>query len=153
LAGAVAAAQDSKPSSVAPIPASQKPAWSHAPYEVGQCDACHASNDRASPGKARTPLKDVCFVCHDEFRDKIVARKIKHPSFYYCTKCHNPHNGSDAMLLAAPLPALCLSSCHEKIAKSGAHPSGPTGKPPAKLICPQCHEPHAADIEHLIKKP
>jgi len=81
---------------LAPI-ADVESASRHAPYEMGQCDACHdgAGNGRA-PGPLVKPGNALCFDCHDEFKKAVKG----HPAATgACTSCHSPHNAKKKKLL------------------------------------------------------
>jgi predicted CXXCH cytochrome family protein len=81
---------------LAPI-ADVESASRHAPYEMGQCEVCHAGggNGRA-PGPIVKPGNALCFDCHDEFKKAVTG----HPAAAgACTSCHSPHNSRKRKLL------------------------------------------------------
>src|SRR6266568_925127 len=63
---------------VAPLAAGEEAAWSHAPFETGDCSICHQKNDPRAPGPLRKVGNDLCYSCHEEVQ-AIMERKFKHP--------------------------------------------------------------------------
>jgi len=148
-ADAAAAKPKAQALSVAPLPAGDKVAWSHAPYEAGDCSLCHQRNDPKSPGPIVKGVVELCTSCHEEFAD-VAGRKVKHPPTEAgCTNCHNPHNSRERKLLLAEQTALCFG-CHADVKlvaeKSRVkHAALTTGSK-----CVNCHNPHGANVEHLL---
>ncbi len=131
---------------LAPMAASAKPGWSHAPFEMGDCKVCHSSSDKNKPGKLNKDAQALCLDCHDQFAEQLGKRKHKHEAAGSCVACHNPHNASDARLVHTALPALCLD-CHDT--DPARHPEA---KPAALgLSCVVCHNPHGSDKKALAK--
>ncbi len=107
-------AAPSKPESATPLPAGEKAAWSHAPFEAGDCSICHQKNDPKAPGPLVKAGNELCYSCHEELAS-IMERKFKHPpAVQNCVNCHNPHNAREKKLLVAEMGTLCLR-CHEKV--------------------------------------
>ena len=98
LAAAAAAASDAR---MAAVP-NDEAVSTHGPYEAGACDTCHERADAKNPGKALKVTNDLCFDCHDDFKQSSAVKleKRKHPAgTTACTKCHNPHNSKKRKLL------------------------------------------------------
>jgi predicted CXXCH cytochrome family protein len=93
-----------------------------------------------------------CLKCHGD----LIKKKVVHPAVEMgCTVCHAaldtgavPHKSTNKIRLglSADTPDLCYS-CHDKKKFEGkdVHP------PVAEGMCTMCHNPHAADYEHLLK--
>ncbi len=74
----------------------------HGPYASGACDACHEHGRAPHPGKPLKASNDLCFDCHDEFRDAAPVRMDRrlHPvTQEACITCHSPHNSRKRKLL------------------------------------------------------
>ncbi len=89
--------------SLAPIEAA-KAVSRHAPYEMGDCKACHARDDAKDPGPARKAAGEACTSCHEELpvlaQRPNRASRSKHPGPRSgCGQCHNPHNSVKKSLL------------------------------------------------------
>ena len=93
VASGAAASADGR---LAPI-AGDAAVSSHAPFEMGQCDACHATASRDTPGPLVKPGNALCFECHDEFRRAVKGHPRSAPAA--CVGCHSPHNARKAKLL------------------------------------------------------
>lgn len=90
-------------SPLAPVPRSEAVS-AHAPYDVGDCKACHTRSNVKNPGPAQRPIGAVCIGCHEEIealsKPTKVPRKFKHPGpKSACETCHNPHNAKKKSLL------------------------------------------------------
>lgn len=136
-------------SNVAPLPPNEKAAWSHAPFESGDCRICHKNADPKNPGPITTGVNEQCFGCHEDFV-KILSRKSGHAAAKKsCVNCHNPHNARYTKLLLKDPVTLCLS-CHEDI-KAQAVQAKVKHDPVTKGgNCANCHNPHGANVEHLL---
>ena len=98
-AGPKALRKHSFPVRQGPLPASEKAAWTHAPYEAGDCSICHVSADRKKPGPLTTSGNQLCYSCHGEF-EEIMRRPYKHPpAEESCLHCHNAHDSRERKLL------------------------------------------------------
>ncbi|HEY3452941.1 MAG TPA: cytochrome c3 family protein [Myxococcales bacterium] len=137
---------------LAPLPAGEKAAWSHAPFEEGNCGICHQKNDPKNPGPIVGGTNELCYGCHEEFQGLMQDRPHQHRAAKEsCSNCHNAHNSREKKLLLAEPGALCLS-CHEKVQKEIA-----SGKVIHKAVdtgakCSGCHNPHASNVEKLLVK-
>jgi predicted CXXCH cytochrome family protein len=132
-----------------PLPASEKAAWTHAPYAAGECSVCHERNDPKSPGKLSRPGNDLCFMCHDEFQ-AIMARPHRHaPAASACTACHNAHDAKQRKLLHAEMGALC-AGCHPKVKDAAERSRVKHNALTEGQKCLNCHNPHATNVEKLL---
>jgi predicted CXXCH cytochrome family protein len=130
-----------------PVPGAK---YTHAPFAVGQCVVCHASNDAKKPGPLRhASVNEECYSCHDDVQE-LMGRRYKHaPAKEACTNCHNPHSSAERALLLRDPAKLC-TSCHAGIGAQVAaakvkHFAIEKGKK-----CGNCHNPHAANIERIL---
>jgi predicted CXXCH cytochrome family protein len=83
-----------------PLGANETIAWSHAPFEMGECSLCHESNDPNAPGGLVSEVNELCFSCHDMFQEMLAGfENIHSPVGESRTACHNPHNSSREKLL------------------------------------------------------
>jgi predicted CXXCH cytochrome family protein len=132
-----------------PLPESERAAWSHGPYEAGDCSICHVSADPKKPGPLSKAGNELCFTCHEEFQE-IMARKYRHaPAVEACTNCHNPHNAREKKLLHAELSALC-TDCHRRIKETVDRAKVKHGALDQGSRCANCHNPHGANVEKLL---
>ncbi|MBI5509382.1 MAG: cytochrome c3 family protein [Deltaproteobacteria bacterium] len=135
---------------LAPLPPGPDVAWSHAPFEVGQCNICHKSGDPKAPGPVVDNSNDMCFTCHEEIKEALAGRKFQHDAIDAgCTACHNPHNSRYKKLLTDPAPQLCYE-CHSDIEKVATTSKVRHGAITKERACLACHNPHAANVEHLL---
>ena len=137
-----------KPLSLAPV---KRAAFSHSPYEVGDCSLCHQRKNPRNPGPVTIAGDKGCYVCHEDFQEFAAVRRFQHaPAQVQCTSCHNPHNSVLKNLLLEPGPALCLD-CHTGIAgmmsQKVKHAAVTQG-----AGCMNCHNPHASNVEHLLSR-
>ncbi len=138
-------------SSVAPLPAGVKAAWSHAPYEAGDCSICHQKNDRKAPGPLVKTGNDLCYSCHEEFQE-IMRRKFEHPpAADNCIHCHNPHNSPERKLLISEQTAMCFE-CHPEIKAIAASSKVKHAALTTDAKCVNCHNPHATNLEKMLQQ-
>ncbi len=137
---------------IAPMPEGASVAWSHAPYEMGECSICHERNDPADPGKVITDdIPTLCYGCHGEFEGVMKKSRVLHAAVEdSCTNCHNPHNAAYKKLLIAEPPLLCVQ-CHEDVWKEATeapvqHRAAQDGEG-----CLNCHTAHASEVDSLLK--
>jgi len=118
----------------------------HAPFEMGECNLCHKSNDKKNPGKLNAPVNELCSECHDD----MLALQYKHKATAVsCTNCHNPHNGTRKAMLVKEPGKLCLS-CHKKIKKLVKAAKVQHGALTEGKKCLNCHNAHSTNVEHLL---
>jgi predicted CXXCH cytochrome family protein len=116
----------------------------HAPYEEGDCAACHGAP--AAGWRIPGRVSEACLQCHDE-----VGRDAHpHPAIARqgCTGCHSPHLSREPKLLRAARPALCFR-CHprQRFAQETVHP------PVAEGDCAACHPAHGSANPRLLARP
>jgi len=132
-----------------PLPASEKAAWSHAPYEAGDCSICHVSADRKKPGPVTTSGNQLCYSCHDEFQE-IMRRPYKHPpAEESCLHCHNAHDSRERKLLHTELATGC-KDCHRQVKEVAENSRVKHGALEQGAKCANCHNPHGTSVEKLL---
>lgn len=137
------------PVSPAPLPASEKAASTHAPYEAGDCSICHAGSDPRRPGPVTTAGNALCYSCHEEFQE-IMQRPHRHPpAVESCLHCHNPHASRERKLLHVELAAGCLD-CHRQVREVVEGAKVRHGALEQGAKCASCHNPHGASVEKLL---
>ena len=134
-------------SRVAPLPASEKPIMSHAPYDAGDCSICHSSGDAQNPGPIKMAVNELCLGCHEDYKD-VLARKYGHAAVKEsCVNCHNPHNSKQPKLLIEEKTGKLCFGCHKEIE---ALTQGNVKHDALAGGCTKCHNPHGANVEHLL---
>jgi len=137
--------------SKAPLPEGAEVAWSHAPFEMGECGLCHTNDDPANPGPVEGEVTALCFGCHEETQMAMEGARVTHYAAEEdCTNCHNPHNAAYRKLLISESPEVCIE-CHVDVWEEATqmavrHASVETGKG-----CLNCHSPHASEVDSLLK--
>ena len=158
LAGPAAAAPATEPKALrkhtfpvnpGPLPATEKAAWSHAPFEAGDCSICHVSADPRKPGPLSTSGNALCYSCHDEFQE-IMRRTYQHPpAAESCLNCHNAHNSRERRLLHTELATGC-KDCHRQIKELAENSRVKHGALEQGAKCANCHNPHGTWVEKLL---
>ena len=133
----------------APLASPATAVSSHAPYESGDCNLCHAEGDRDHPGPVLSKGAEGCLGCHEEFGDVFKRKHVHKPLKEGCIACHNPHNATARKLLVANAGALCLD-CHTETAKLLASAKVPHKALTTGAQCLSCHEPHSSTIDGLL---
>jgi predicted CXXCH cytochrome family protein len=113
----------------------------HYPYKEKECFRCH---DEKSKSELIFPQPDLCYSCHEDFRQKY--KKVHGPAASgYCTICHNPHMSKEQNLLIRSGQQICLF-CHDsaQVMKSETH------KDIADTECTLCHNPHGGDDRFIL---
>ncbi len=108
----------------------------HPPFADRDCEACH--NIRGG-NRLNSPVPELCFECHDDFRQEYAA--LHGPvAAGACTECHHPHVAKIKKLLKRKGQALCLY-CHDKkdVFKNDAH------EDLGDMACTECHNAHGGD--------
>ncbi len=137
----------------------------HGPVKSKGCTICHEvlTPDKSQNFKLKNhpPIKKLgvieinqkCFVCHDEYKNKLSAAKTVHSAIEKksCVGCHNPHQSTRNTFIALdPKKELCLS-CHQEIAhkmKGASHHL--INK--MKEGCTSCHETHVSESPFKLLK-
>lgn len=124
--------------------------WSHAPYEMGECSICHVGDDPAAPGALRAPVNELCFGCHDVFKEMLAGYANVHPPVEdSCVGCHNPHNSRFGKLLNASTADLC-GECHGDILQAARGSAVRHDAVTSGPACLNCHDPHASNVEAML---
>ena len=137
--------------SVGPLPDGATIAWSHAPFEMGECGLCHVNDDPSNPGAVENGGPELCYGCHEAIQVAMDEARVTHYAVEDdCVNCHNPHNAAYRKLLIDASPQLC-ASCHDDVwaEATGAavrHAPVETGEG-----CLNCHSPHASNVDSLLK--
>jgi predicted CXXCH cytochrome family protein len=136
---------------VAPHPAGEAIGWSHAPFESGACGICHENDDAANPGPITMSVNELCFECHDIFRETIESMEMLHPTVEDdCTGCHNPHNSLEPKLLDYGIVELC-AQCHDDVTDMASGAAVKHAVVSDGAACLTCHDPHASNSEALLQ--
>ncbi len=124
--------------------------WSHAPYEVGECSLCHERSDPESPGGVTGPVNELCYGCHEDFREMMSSwESIHFVAELGCTICHNAHNSEGRKLLLGEANELC-TTCHGDIWILSTESEVTHGAVTSDAGCMNCHNPHASHVEKLL---
>lgn len=128
----------------------------HGPVSAGACQACHAKEVKGADSKKRHTFElaaeqpELCFQCHDAFKDSYGPLKNKHAAVDAggCTACHSPHGSSQRLMLKGASMDRTCSACHD------AKAAGKVVHPPVADSCANCHDPHgtAAPVKALLKE-
>ncbi len=136
---------------VAPHGENEIVAWSHAPFEAGECSICHQNSDPENPGPLVMDTNELCIGCHDMFAETINSMAVIHPALEDdCTSCHNPHNSLRPKLLDLDVLELC-AECHDDITEVALHASVRHDIVTTGDACLTCHDPHASNSESLLQ--
>jgi predicted CXXCH cytochrome family protein len=127
--------------------------------EPALCLECHTTSKKdLAPAHGNQPLgSSKCSGCHDPHSSNIpkLLREFSHGPYKarLCSACHpEPANGK-VQLAAADVDALC-HDCHTDFKEEMEGT-----KSRHKLLsqsnrsCMECHDPHAANQEYVLKKP
>jgi predicted CXXCH cytochrome family protein len=140
------------------------------------CLSCHQPHASGHPWLLNESPGDLCAGCHDlEDRDLTGTHLQADLTSLDCTACHSPHGAGNERLLARYLhppildgcdlchegsfnelmedggSELCLL-CHDDVGEAAAGASVPHAA--LELgACTDCHNPHAAAQEKLVKAP
>ncbi len=118
------------------------PIIKHAPFEAGECDACH------NPGQGNQlfgEAEKLCFRCHQDFTEEFAW--IHGPvAVGFCNTCHEPHQSENKFLLISKSGDVCFK-CHLQ----GDILSVPYHATAGEEVCTQCHDPHGSADRRLLK--
>lgn len=135
----------------APLPQGADIAWSHAPYEMGECGICHTGDDPADPGPVEGSVTELCYGCHEAIEQAMKQSRVAHAAVEDdCTYCHNPHNAAFRKLLIAESPKLC-ADCHEDVWAEATESPVRHASVESGDGCLNCHSPHASNVDSLLK--
>ncbi len=133
-----------------PLGSDREIAWSHAPYEVGDCAICHESSDPESPGDIIDSVNELCYGCHEDIQVMMNEWETLHfVAEDSCSNCHNPHNAGYRNLLIEEATSLCVS-CHDDIGSLATESEVTHDAVTDGSACMGCHNPHASHVEKLL---
>lgn len=120
----------------------------HAPFEGGECSACHAAGAQSGGSFAIAGgIVNTCLTCHeDQKADKKADYHVHLEGENSCTNCHNPHASNVGSLLSSSQQTMC-TKCHF---------TDVPAKDKAKFMthgdqdCTICHSPHGADNDRYL---
>jgi predicted CXXCH cytochrome family protein len=113
----------------------------HAPYEEGDCGACHPKGKPGAVSRVSRSHSEFCHSCHDR---KDTARFLHGPvGAGQCIFCHDPHGSSYPAFVTAPESRLCLG-CHDQ-PSSRSHLEAAPGK-----NCEECHNAHGSSKKFFL---
>ena len=136
---------------VAPMPEGTTIAWSHAPFELGECSLCHTGDSPTAPGPIEGEVNELCFGCHEDTQEAMAAARMSHYAAEDdCTNCHNPHNSEFPKLLQSEAPELC-AECHSDVWELATQASVQHGAVLTGRACLACHNPHASNVDSLLQ--
>ncbi|MDC0358954.1 cytochrome C [Oligoflexia bacterium] len=125
----------------------------HRPVADGDCLGCHNSHSSPNKNLLKKVGMELCYSCHSEIKQALDSKAHVHSAAEdSCTEsCHSPHGGPVKFMLKAKknVREVCFE-CHDEVAaevKAGVRHS-PVVKDGE---CANCHNPHAADFEPLLK--
>jgi len=122
---------------------SRLPLVKHAPFEAGECDACH---EVARANQLFTTPEKLCFRCHGDFAREYAW--VHGPvAVGFCNTCHAPHESRNQSLLLSTSFELCLK-CHQEEDVF----SQPYHEISTDTTCTQCHDPHGSEDRWLLRK-
>jgi predicted CXXCH cytochrome family protein len=133
------------------------PDFSHGPFGVRDCAACHAAPVGGKVQLVAPNIEALCTGCHLDIKTRIEKSKSRHnivskgqsliKSESSCVECHDAHATNQKYLLKKPEPDLC-SRCHLNLTagKKYVHE-------PVRRSCILCHDAHASDIPNDLHAP
>lgn len=122
----------------------QQPEFLHGPVNLGQCAPCHVPIDNQHKFQPREgSIVDMCYVCHEQETKQDVVHS---PFEADCTLCHDPHGGSNRLMVLGGLGAEGCQRCHSDVTEGLPRLHGPV----ALGECLVCHTAHQADHEGLL---
>jgi len=133
------------------------PDFSHGPFGVRDCAACHAAPVGGKVQLVAPNIEALCIGCHLEIKEYIEKAKSRHnivskdqaliKTDSSCLECHDAHATNQKYFLKKPEPELC-NRCHLDLT---------TGKryvhDPVRMSCVFCHDAHASDIANDLHAP
>jgi predicted CXXCH cytochrome family protein len=113
----------------------------HAPYEEGDCGACHPKGRPGAVSRVSRSHSDFCHSCHDR---KDTARFLHGPvGAGQCIFCHDPHGSSYQAFVTAPESRLCLG-CHDQPSSRSHLKAAPDRG------CEECHNAHGSSKKFFL---
>lgn len=138
-------------------------AFAHGPVTTGHCDVCHDPHGSQYEEHVRMRVPDLCVMCHENVLAEMMMSGAHLPFRKGdCLRCHVAH-WSDSESGLVEDPAILCERCHKIQPRSTAHPHPGFAKPTSdagrqlpwlmngKLQCISCHNPHAAEVDGLLR--
>ncbi len=113
----------------------------HSPYQDNSCNDCHQS---AISNALQEKLPDLCYECHDDFKEEYSYLHGPVASGA-CLTCHHPHLAKNESLLVRTGREMCLY-CHQP--RDVARVEDHEGE--EQTICIDCHNPHGGDDNFFL---
>lgn len=128
--------------------------------EPDLCLECHAAPKMKdlSPAHDKQPLgNSKCSGCHDPHSSNVpqLIREFSHGPYSarLCSACHPAPVDGKVQLAAADVDSLCYQ-CHTQFkAEMEGTKSRHKLLSQSNRACMECHDPHAANQEYVLKKP
>ncbi len=122
----------------------------HGPVGAGICTICHNPVEgKDHEFKFMAEKEKLCFACHDESRNLIIAENVHTPvAEGKCTQCHDPHESDYKYTLLGQASELCYQ-CHDRAKFTTGEVHGPV----AGGDCNVCHNPHSSENSHQLELP
>jgi predicted CXXCH cytochrome family protein len=137
----------------------------HVPFTEGQCNACHFPHNSPRALLLVEEPDTLCRSCHEKISSK--AHKNFPGKAAACLTCHNPHGSTRRALvkdfLHAPYAEGCddchadgkpgtekCFECHDEVRNQTMAVRNHLGTG-GNNSCTNCHSPHAADNEQLLR--
>ena len=133
------------------------PDFSHGPFGVRECEACHAAPMGGKVQLVAPNIEVLCNDCHLEIKTFIENAKSRHnivskdqsliKSESSCVECHDAHATNQKYFLKKTELELC-NRCHLNLTAGMKYVHDPV-----RLSCIFCHDAHASDIPNDLHAP
>ena len=133
------------------------PDFSHGPFSVRDCAACHAAPVGGKVQLVASNIEELCNGCHLEIKTYIENAKSRHnivakdqsliQTDSSCMECHDPHATNQKYFLKKPEPDLC-DRCHLDLTAGKRYVHDPV-----RQSCIFCHDAHASDFPNDLHAP
>ena len=122
----------------------------HSPVAGGKCNECHDPHQSDNAKLVKLAGQDLCFKCHTQKKEEMALKSVHPPFANKCGICHKPHGSKEEHMLTSKLPDLCYG-CHDDLQESVEKAPFPHKALKEGKLCSNCHSPHAAANDSLIK--
>lgn len=119
------------------------PLIKHAPFQEGNCNACH---EFGQSNLLFNEPQELCFRCHEDFAQSFPW--VHGPvAVGFCNTCHEPHESENEFLLISTSQDICFT-CHLKqdILNTAYHTSA------GESSCTDCHDPHGGADRWFLRE-
>jgi predicted CXXCH cytochrome family protein len=133
------------------------PDFSHGPFGVRDCAACHAAPVGGKVQLVAPNIEELCNGCHVEIKEYIENAKSRHnivskdqaliQTDSSCLECHDAHATNQKYFLKKPEVDLC-NRCHLDLTAGKRYVHDPV-----RMSCIFCHDAHASDIANDLHAP